>query len=80
MHYTGRLYDNDKEFETSIGGDPFSFKLGIEFGGAIEGWNKGVPGMCLGEKRRLTIPYRFAYGDGGSPPGMVIVVLFMYEC
>ncbi len=70
MHYTLKLYETDKVVETSIGQDPFPFQLGKEHS-VIAGWNMGIPGMCLGEKRRLTIPYRFAYGERGNLPGMI---------
>ena len=32
------------------------------------GWDKGLVGMCVGEKRRLRIPSDMAYGKSGSPP------------
>ena len=32
------------------------------------GYDIGVPGMCEGEIRTLTVPPRFAYGDEGVPP------------
>ena len=34
--------------------DPFKFTLGT--GGVIKGWDVGMRGMCVGEKRKLTIP------------------------
>jgi len=35
---------------------------------ALTGWDKGLVGMCIGEKRRLRIPSEMAYGKSGSPP------------
>jgi len=35
---------------------------------AVTGWDKGLVGMCIGEKRRLRIPSEMAYGKSGSPP------------
>ena len=66
MHYTGTLIDGTK-FDSSLDrGDPLDFKLGS--GMVIKGWDEGLNNMCVGEKRRLTIPSGKAYGDGGSPP------------
>jgi FKBP-type peptidyl-prolyl cis-trans isomerase len=45
-------------------GSPLPFTLGA--GQVIEGWDKGVEGMCVGEKRKLTIPPELAYGDAGA--------------
>ena len=43
---------------------PAQFKLGQ--GEVIKGWDDGLRGMCIGEKRKLTIPSDLAYGDDGS--------------
>jgi len=66
MHYTGKLEDGT-EFDSSIPrGQPFSFKIGS--GQVIKGWDQGLLGMCIGEKRRLKIPASLGYGDRGAPP------------
>jgi len=67
MHYTGTLYDDGSEFDSSIPrGSPLTFQLGA--GRVIKGWDQGLVGMCEGEKRKLVIPSDLAYGDSGSPP------------
>ncbi|KAF9919379.1 FK506-binding protein 2A [Lobosporangium transversale] len=61
MDYTGTLWSNGKQFDTSIGRGPFTFNLGE--GSVIQGWDQGLRGMCVGEKRKLIIPSDLAYGD-----------------
>jgi len=75
VHYTGWLTDGTK-FDSSLDrGEPFAFTLGQ--GQVIEGWDKGVEGMKVGGKRKLTIPPDMAYGDQGAgeviPPNAVLV-------
>ncbi len=65
VHYTGRLTDGTK-FDSSLDrGKPFAFTLGE--GSVIAGWEEGVLGMKVGEKRRLTIPPELGYGASGAP-------------
>jgi peptidylprolyl isomerase len=68
VNYVGVLYKTGKEFDASWGKGkkPFQFTLGG--GQVIPGWDQGVLGMKVGERRRLTIPSDLAYGAQGSPP------------
>lgn len=62
MHYTGTLYTDGSKFDSSVDrGTPFDFTLGQ--GQVIKGWDQGLLNMCVGEKRKLTIPSGMAYGD-----------------
>lgn len=74
VHYTGYLTDGTK-FDSSIGGDPIVFPLGT--GQVIPGWDEGLLGMKVGEKRRLIIPPALAYGADGAggviPPNATLV-------
>jgi FKBP-type peptidyl-prolyl cis-trans isomerase len=67
VNYTGYLTDGTK-FDSSLnqGRTPFQFALGA--GQVIKGWDEGVAGMKIGEKRKLTIPSGLAYGPQGRPP------------
>ena len=65
VHYVGTLESGEK-FDSSVDrGTPFSFTLGQNQ--VIKGWELGVSGMKVGEKRKLTIPYELAYGEMGYP-------------
>jgi len=65
VYYVGQL-DNKTVFDKSISGPGFAFTLGA--GEVIKGWDLGVNGMKVGGKRRLQIPAKLAYGEGGSQP------------
>ncbi len=74
VHYTGTLTDGSK-FDSSLDrGSPFSFKLGA--GQVIAGWDQGIVGMKVGEKRRLTIPPDLGYGARRTekiPPNSTLI-------
>ncbi len=67
VNYTGTLTDGTK-FDSSLnpGRTPFPFTLGQNL--VIQGWELGVLGMKVDEKRKLTIPPELAYGTDGRPP------------
>ena len=67
MNYTGWLEDGTP-FDSSLnpGRTPFAFRLGEN--SVIQGWELGVLGMKIGEKRKLTIPAELGYGIEGRPP------------
>ena len=67
MHYTGTLFKDGSEFDSSIKrGKPLIFPIGG--GRVIKGWEQGLLDMCAGEKRKLTIPPALGYGARGFPP------------
>ena len=75
VHYEGRLEDGTM-FDSSLQrGQPFEFTLGR--GQVIKGWELGVEGMAIGEKRKLTIPSELGYGTRGAgdkiPPNATLV-------
>jgi len=65
VHYTGTLLDGTKVDSSLDRGRPFGFTLGADM--VIKGWNQGVLGMKVGEKRRIVIPSTLAYGPRGRP-------------
>ncbi|KAJ7773051.1 hypothetical protein B0H16DRAFT_1713957 [Mycena metata] len=64
VHYTGTLFSTGAKFDSSLDrGQPLPLTLGV--GQVIKGWDQGLVGMCLNEKRTLTIPAELAYGSRG---------------
>mmetsp|Transcript_64884 Transcript_64884/g.131818 ORF Transcript_64884/g.131818 Transcript_64884/m.131818 type:complete len:140 (-) Transcript_64884:27-446(-) len=64
VHYKGMLVDGSK-FDSSYDRNrPFSFKLGGRQ--VIQGWDQGLLGACIGEKRLLQIPPSMGYGEAGA--------------
>ena len=60
VHYTGKLTDGTL-FDSSTGREPLEFEIGS--GMVIKGFDEGVAGMTVGEKKTVHIPAAEAYGD-----------------
>ena len=79
VHYHGRLEDGTT-FDSSEGRAPLEFEVGS--GMVIKGFDDGVTGMKVGDKKTINIPVDEAYGPknpdmlvefpkANFPPGMV---------
>lgn len=64
MNYKGTLLDGTKFDSSYDRTTPFETQIGV--GRVIQGWDKGIPGMKVGGKRKLTIPSDMAYGSQGA--------------
>ena len=78
MNYTGKLADGTV-FDSNVDPkfnhvQPFVFTIGA--GQVIRGWDVGIAGMKVGEKRILEINPDYAYGEAGAggviPPNATI--------
>ncbi len=67
VHYHGRL-TNGETFDSSEGKAPLEFEVGG--GMVIKGFDDGVTGMEVGQKKTLNIPFDEAYGPRN--PDMMI--------
>lgn len=66
LHYTGTLADGTTFDSSRTAGPPFEFRVGQ--GQVIKGFDRGVLGMKVGGRRKVTIPHQLGYGVDGSPP------------
>jgi rhodanese-related sulfurtransferase len=64
VHYTGWTADGTPFDSSRDRGEPFSLALGA--GQVIPGWEMGLTGMRVGERRELIIPPELAYGARGT--------------
>jgi peptidylprolyl isomerase len=67
VHYHGKL-SNGETFDSSEGRAPLEFEVGS--GMVIRGFDDGVTGMKVGDKKTLNIPFNEAYGP--KNPEMII--------
>lgn len=74
IHYTGTL-ENGVKFDSSLDrGQPFEFTLGV--GQVIKGFDNGILGMKIGEKKRIVISPEDGYGSaavGSIPPNSTLI-------
>ncbi len=64
VEYTGKLQNGTVFDSSEKGGRPIDFQLGRAM--VIKGWDEGIVGMQVGEKRQLIIPPNLAYAERGA--------------
>lgn len=75
IQYVGYVYDSKKKFYSSWDrGRPSTVELGE--GKLTPGWEEGLAGMEVSDRRELVVPPDLAYGEkrvGSIPPGSTLV-------
>ncbi|XP_038609500.1 peptidyl-prolyl cis-trans isomerase FKBP10 isoform X1 [Tachyglossus aculeatus] len=74
-HYNGSLLDGTL-FDSSYSRN-HTYNTYIGQGYIITGMDQGLQGVCIGEKRRITVPPHLAYGENGAGdkiPGSAVLV------
>jgi FKBP-type peptidyl-prolyl cis-trans isomerase len=77
FYYVGTLEDG-KVFDdhTRRNSRPELFTIGT---GVIKGWQEALPGMKVGEVRKLTVPPALGYGERGQPPDIPPNATLIFE-
>jgi peptidylprolyl isomerase len=69
MQYTGMIWASGKVFDSSWGGAPVEFPVGV--GQVIPGFDEGLVGQTIGSRVLLVIPPEKGYGtDGNAQAGI----------
>lgn len=71
VHYRG-TFMNGKEFDSNVKESPEAIQpFTLDKDHLIAGWVEGIPGMKVGGKRKLKVPFKLAYGENGTPDGSI---------
>ena len=70
-HYVGKTPDGEVFDESWGRGEPMTLPAPLGQGGVIPGWDEGLVGAKVGERRRLVIGSENAYGAEGTPDGAI---------
>ncbi|MFI5456751.1 MAG: FKBP-type peptidyl-prolyl cis-trans isomerase [Isosphaerales bacterium] len=57
----GKVFDTTRQSN-----EPRKFRIGVD--PLIKGWVEAIPGMKVGEIRKMIIPPSQGYGEEGKPP------------
>jgi FKBP-type peptidyl-prolyl cis-trans isomerase len=66
VHYVGTNEKGEVFDSSRTRNEPLDIQIGKS--PLIKGWEESIPGMKVGEIRKLIIPPALAYGDAGKPP------------
>lgn len=79
VKYIGQLAQGKTIFDKNLS-EGFLFKLGA--GDVVPGFDEGISGMTQGEKRKIIVPSKLAYGTEGSEPSIPpnSDLVFTVEC
>jgi FKBP-type peptidyl-prolyl cis-trans isomerase len=78
VHFTGWVQGTGRKFDSTLDtGQPFDFVLGYD--DTIEGWDLGIRGMRVGEKRQLIVPPALGYGPMEAPAGIPPNATLVFE-
>ena len=64
IEFTGMLRDG-RVFDTNMKDKQQPLKVELGAGLLVRGWERGIQGMCVGERRKLVIPPHLGYGAKG---------------
>lgn len=70
-HYRGKTADGNVFDESWDDGVPLTLPAPLGQGGVIVGWDEGLVGAKIGERRHLVIGSENAYGAEGTPDGAI---------
>ena len=79
IQYEGKLEDGTVFDSSRSRTPPKPLEVAISTGQVIKGWDEAIPGMKVGEVRKLTIPSEMGYGKLGSPPKIPPFATLIFE-
>jgi FKBP-type peptidyl-prolyl cis-trans isomerase len=68
IHYEGTLENGELIDTTRTTNQPRTLQIGVD--PSIKGWEEAIPGMKVGEVRKMLIPSALAYGERGNSPAV----------
>ncbi|XP_034045782.1 peptidyl-prolyl cis-trans isomerase FKBP10 isoform X2 [Thalassophryne amazonica] len=74
-HYNGTFQDGSAFDSSYLRNRTYNTYIGV--GQVIRGMDKALQGLCMGEKRRITVPPQMAYGEEGVRdliPGSAVLI------